>query len=582
MAEDAARRAGCGAQPHNPERRRLDNQKAGTENWRRWGPYLAERAWGSVREDYSADGNAWGYFPHDHARSRAYRWSEDGLGGICDEGQHLCFALALWNGRDAILKERAFGLTGPQGNHGEDVKEYFFFPDATPSHSYLRFVYKYPQAAFPYDRLVSENARRGRDLPAFNLHRRRRLCRPAVLGRRGDLRQGVARRDPHPHHRDQPRAGGGDAASAAHRVVPQHLVVGRRRRQARHARYHRAGGCGWALRADHPDLGACYLYDAAPARLLFTENETNVQRLYGAANPTPWVKDAFHRCVVDGDEAAVNPAGSGTKVAGWHPATVAAGGSTHADPGAVRRTAGAALRHQRGSVRHPERRVRRLLRVADSDRHRRGQGDRPPGDVRHDLVQGVLPLRRRALAEGRPAAAAGQPLAGPQRRLAQLQGRRRPVDARHLGVSLVRRVGPGLPGGTAGPDRHRLRQGSGRAAAQRALHARRRRPAGLRMELRRRQSAGPRHGGAEDLPRRAGAARPGRPRLPPARLRTAGAELTSGGRPRRTSTAPTSTRAAFSASTTSPASTATPFLRAITSRRWMPPAGWRRSRWRWW
>ena len=155
--------------PLNAEGMRLENQRLGKENWRLWGPYLSERAWGTVREDYSADGDAWGNSPHGHARSRAYRWSEDGLGGICDEKQRLCFALALWNGKDEILKERAFGLTGPQGNRGEDVKEYYFYRDATPSHSFLRYLYKYPQAAFPYKALLEENARRSRFDAPFNL-----------------------------------------------------------------------------------------------------------------------------------------------------------------------------------------------------------------------------------------------------------------------------------------------------------------------------------------------------------------------------------------------------------------------------
>ena len=158
-----------GLSPLNAEGMRLENQRLGKENWRLWGPYLSERAWGTVREDYSADGDAWGNSPHGHARSRAYRWSEDGLGGICDEKQRLCFALALWNGKDEILKERAFGLTGPQGNRGEDVKEYYFYRDATPSHSFLRYLYKYPQAAFPYKALLEENARRGRFDAPFNL-----------------------------------------------------------------------------------------------------------------------------------------------------------------------------------------------------------------------------------------------------------------------------------------------------------------------------------------------------------------------------------------------------------------------------
>ena len=155
--------------PHNAERQRLEDHRRGREDWRIWGPYLAERAWGTVREDYSADGEAWDYFTHEQSRLRTYRWSEDGLGGICDENQCLCLAPAFWNGRDPLLKERAFGLTGTQGNRGEDVKEVYFYRDATPSHSWLRFQYKYPQRAFPYRQLIEENARRGRDQAPFNL-----------------------------------------------------------------------------------------------------------------------------------------------------------------------------------------------------------------------------------------------------------------------------------------------------------------------------------------------------------------------------------------------------------------------------
>ena len=143
------------------EDRRLEESRTRKKYWKRWGPYLSERQWGTVREDYSPDGTAWEYFPHDHARSRAYRWGEDGIGGISDRHQMICFGLALWNGRDPILKERLFGLTGNEGNHGEDVKEYYFYLDSTPTHSYMRMLYKYPQAAFPYDTLVEENQRRG-------------------------------------------------------------------------------------------------------------------------------------------------------------------------------------------------------------------------------------------------------------------------------------------------------------------------------------------------------------------------------------------------------------------------------------
>src|SRR5262245_10795899 len=151
------------------EELRLQQDRARKVNWKRWGPYLSERQWGTVREDYSANGDVWGYLPHDHARSRAYRWGEDGLGGICDRHQYICFALALWNGKDPILKERLFGLTGNEGNHGEDVKEYYFYLDSTPTHSYMKFLYKYSQREFPYDRLVAENRRRGKHDLEFEL-----------------------------------------------------------------------------------------------------------------------------------------------------------------------------------------------------------------------------------------------------------------------------------------------------------------------------------------------------------------------------------------------------------------------------
>src|SRR5271156_1272456 len=153
----------------NAEQCRLEEDKTGKKSWRRWGPYLSERQWGTVREDYSPGGTAWDYFPHDHARSRAYRWGEDGIAGISDDNQHLCLALALWNGRDSILKERLFGLNNAEGNHGEDVKEVYYYLDATPTHSYLKMLYKYPHRAYPYADLVAENARRGTDLPEYEL-----------------------------------------------------------------------------------------------------------------------------------------------------------------------------------------------------------------------------------------------------------------------------------------------------------------------------------------------------------------------------------------------------------------------------
>ncbi len=199
------------------EHRRLDAARTRTTHWKRWGPYVSERAWGTVREDYSPDGTAWEYLPHDHARSRAYRWNEDGLGGICDRHQEICLALALWNGRDPILKERLFGLTGNEGNHGEDVKEYYFYLDSTPTHSYMRMLYKYPQAAFPYAgagrREPPARPRRAR----IRADRHRRLRRRPLLRRVRRVRQGRRGRPADADHRRQPRTGGGAARTCCRR-----------------------------------------------------------------------------------------------------------------------------------------------------------------------------------------------------------------------------------------------------------------------------------------------------------------------------------------------------------------------------
>ena len=184
---------------------RLSESGARKKHWKRWGPYLSERAWGTVREDYSANGDAWEYFPHDHARSRAYRWNEDGLAGICDRHQTICFALALWNERDPILKERLFGLTGNEGNHGEDVKEYYFYLDSTPTHSYMKYLYKYPQAEFPYH-LVEKTGGATR-AARIRTARYRRVRGQPLLRRLRGIRQGRPRRHPDPDHGSQSRAG---------------------------------------------------------------------------------------------------------------------------------------------------------------------------------------------------------------------------------------------------------------------------------------------------------------------------------------------------------------------------------------
>ena len=208
------------------EEQRLQDDRERKANWKRWGPYLSERQWGTVREDYSADGNAWDYLPHEHARSRAYRWGEDGIAGISDRHQYICFALALWNGRDPILKERLFGLTGNEGNHGEDVKEYYFYLDSTPTHSYMKFLYKYPHAVFPYARLVQENRRRGKLDLEFELIDTGYLRRQSLFRRVCRIRQSRSRRYPDPYRSGQPRPRTCRAAFIADGMVPQHLVLG--------------------------------------------------------------------------------------------------------------------------------------------------------------------------------------------------------------------------------------------------------------------------------------------------------------------------------------------------------------------
>ena len=310
--------------PTVAERRRLEEARADTAPWKRWGPYLADRQWGTVREDYSADGSAWEYLPHDHARSRAYRWGEEGLLGIADEQSRLCFALALWNEADPILKERLFGLTNPQGNHGEDVKEYYFYQDSTPTHSYMRALYKYPQAAFPYADLVEENGRRGRDDDEYEL-----------------LDTGIFDDDRYFDVTvEYAKAGSEDIVvriSATNRgpeAAPLHLLptlwyrntwswgLDDRKPQLRQA--HAPAGMS-VIHAVHDEIGEHWLAcDGAP-ELMFTENNTNTQRLWGTSNASPHVKDAINDTVVDGAEGLLNDERSGTKMAARYRLMIAPG-----------------------------------------------------------------------------------------------------------------------------------------------------------------------------------------------------------------------------------------------------------------
>ena len=302
---------------------RLSEDRERTKYWKRWGPYLSERAWGSVREDYSSGGTAWDYFPHDHARSRAYRWNEDGLAGICDRHQRICFAIALWNGRDPILKERLFGLTGSEGNHGEDVKEYYFYTDSTPTHSYMRYLYKYPQTAFPYGELVEENRRRGKQAPEYELVDTGAFDESRYF----DVAVEYAKSDPEDILiRIQVTNCGPEPASID--VLP---TVWFRNIWSWHENTSRPGLSRAAerntIRLEDPKYGRRYLHceNTVEPELLFTENETNCERVFGSPSASPYVKDAFHRFIVNGEQSAINPAERGTKAAARYALTLSAG-----------------------------------------------------------------------------------------------------------------------------------------------------------------------------------------------------------------------------------------------------------------
>jgi hypothetical protein len=302
--------------PNTPEHLRLKSPLA----WKQWGPYLSERAWGTVREDYSANGQAWTHLSHDQARSRAYRWNEDGLGGICDDQQFLCFALTLWNGQDAILKERLFGLAGPEGNHGEDVKEVYFYLDSTPTHSYLKMLYKYPHAAYPYAQLISENQRRDREVPEFE------LLDTGVFDDQQyfDVFIEYAKESP------TDIAIRITAINRGKQAAPLHLLPTLWFRNT----------WSWGinpsrpviqqidstLQADHPVLGRYTLYSDPADQVLFTENETNTHRLYGVPG-NAYTKDAFHRYLIQHETSAINPDQRGTKAALHYSKLIALGDS---------------------------------------------------------------------------------------------------------------------------------------------------------------------------------------------------------------------------------------------------------------
>jgi hypothetical protein len=315
----AKRKAGTGVVDCTEQKRLNEAREAGIP-WKKWGPYLSERQWGTVREDYSESGNAWDYFSHDQSRSRTYRWGEDGLGGLSDDAQRLCFALALWNERDPILKERAFGLTNSEGNHGEDVKEYYFYVDSTPTHSYMKYLYKYPQREFPYRDLVETNRGRTKQELEYELLDTGTFANDRYF----DVFLEYAKEGPEEilikvsvHNR-------GKEAARLH-LLPTLWF--------RNTWSWGDGGEKPVLRekggtvvASHAELGEYTLTCGGQPELLFTENESNAERLWGQPSPTPYVKDAFHRYVVSGEKGAVNPAKTGTKAAARYVLDVPGGG----------------------------------------------------------------------------------------------------------------------------------------------------------------------------------------------------------------------------------------------------------------
>ena len=312
----------------NQEEQRLKEAHVEKIPWKKWGPYLSERQWGTVREDYSENGDAWNFFTHEQARSRAYRWGEDGIAGISDDKQRLCFALALWNGKDAILKERLFGLTNSEGNHGEDVKEYYFYLDSTPTHSYMKYLYKYPQAAFPYADLVETNRRRNREEMEYE------LLDTGIFNdnRYFDVFVEYAKAGPEDLLVRITAVNRGPEAAELH-LLPTlwfrndwsaWIAESNRSPEKPNIKQIKAPAGASAVAAAHPLLGEFTLSCDGEVPLLFTENETNHERLFGQPNESAYVKDGINDCVVQGNQGAVNPGKQGTKVAAHYRATVGA------------------------------------------------------------------------------------------------------------------------------------------------------------------------------------------------------------------------------------------------------------------
>ena len=488
MSTESERVAGFG---------RLEDGLRQASDWYLWGPYVSERQWGTVREDYSADGEAWDYLPHDHARSRAYRWGEDGLAGFCDVEQRLCLGLALWNGRDPILKERAFGLTGAEANHGEDVKEYWWYLDAVPSHAWNRWRYHYPQAAFPYEDLRAENGRRGKPDPEYEL---------LDTGVFDDDRYWItevhyAKADPTDVLMTVRVTNAGPDTDTLH-VLPTAWFRNTWSWDVGAPKPVMAAAAAASVRVEHPFLGTLELLagtgpdgTAPDAAVLRERDQRQPAVRRGAGHAVP---EGRHQRPRDPRRGHRQPRPPRHQVRVLVPADGAAGRHRWScGCGCARRSRARAGRGPRPAVRarrgRPARRGRRVLRRADPGRRQRRRGDGDAAGVRRDAVeQAALLLRRGPLARRRPdpAAPAGGPPRRPQRPVAQLRLLRHHVDAGQVGVPVVRRLGPGLPLRGPGPRRPGVRQVPADPAVPGVVPAPERRAARLRVGLRRRQPAG--------------------------------------------------------------------------------------------
>ncbi len=463
----------------NAEERRLAESNSREKHWKRWGPYLSERAWGTVREDFSPDGSAWDYFPHDHARSRAYRWNEDGLGGISDRRQKICFAVALWNGKDPILKERLFGLTGSEGNHGEDVKELYYYLDSTPTHSYMKFLYKYPQAEFPYLRLIEENRDRSKHQGEYELidtgiFAENKYFDVFVEYAKADVEDiiikiTVANRGPE---------------DAKLNVLPTVWFRNTWSWTGEKAGCSLSQSGSNSIEIECEDYGKRWLYfDEAP-ELLFTENETNNERLFKAENNGKFVKDGFGEYLINGMTGAVNPAKTGTKAAGNYELTVPAESET------VIRLRLTDKKVSTGTSKEKK----KDSTFGDFDRifeQRKKEADEFFANiVSADLSEDAKCIQRQAFAgmlwskqfyhyvvkdwlEG-DAAMPKPPesrLRRPEQRLGTSTQFGRDLDARQMGISMVRRVGSGVSLHPACDDRSRVCKRSAHINASRMVHA---------------------------------------------------------------------------------------------------------------